>query len=331
MRKVNRSLIAVPEVLEKPETTKEYKAAKKYHEARKKSGKKPGFELYKNESVRQALERLFHRKCAYCEARYAATQVMDVEHFRPKGAVEKAVLASGKGQHPGYWWLAMEWSNLLPSCVDCNRARYHVFENGKRIKVGKKDQFPLRAGSFHGVEPGDEDGEECLLLNPCKDDPEEHLVFMAKEFEQRLEAKEPARQGYLFPKERSEMGEQSILVYGLNRPGLVIDRRELLGILFNRMITIQGLVRLLAREMARDEPDEEQVAEIEDLLVHEMSALEEFIQPNRPYSVMARHHVERFLESLTESRSVLPDPANVVRPPLLLEPDERTVDAGVLP
>ncbi|MEF9674035.1 hypothetical protein QNM99_25505 [Pseudomonas sp. PCH446] len=45
---------------------------------------------------------------------------MDVEHYRPKGAV------SEDASHPGYWWVAMDWDNLLPSCIDCNRKRKQV-------------------------------------------------------------------------------------------------------------------------------------------------------------------------------------------------------------
>eukprot|EP01034_Spumella_vulgaris_P009128 gene9128-11597_t len=81
--------------------------------------KKGSFEFaaYKHEEVKRRLDALFHGKCAYCETFYSASAPVDVEHYRPKGAV------SENPNHPGYWWLAMSWDNLLPSCIDCNRKR----------------------------------------------------------------------------------------------------------------------------------------------------------------------------------------------------------------
>ena len=75
------------------------------------------FHAYKADEVKRRLEDLFHGKCAYCESFYAAQAPVDIEHYRPKGAVED------DPDHPGYWWLAMAWENLLPSCIDCNRRR----------------------------------------------------------------------------------------------------------------------------------------------------------------------------------------------------------------
>lgn len=55
---------------------------------------------YKHESVRRALEKLFHDKCAYCESSTLAGADWDVEHYRPKGRVAE------RPDHPGYYWLA---------------------------------------------------------------------------------------------------------------------------------------------------------------------------------------------------------------------------------
>lgn len=75
------------------------------------------FKIYKAAAIKAELDKLFHGKCAYCERFFASGAPVDVEHYRPKGGVE------GDTTHRGYWWLAMEWSNLLPSCIDCNRRR----------------------------------------------------------------------------------------------------------------------------------------------------------------------------------------------------------------
>ena len=147
------------------------------------------FTAYSQGSVKAALDALFHGKCAYCESFYAKTQPVDVEHYRPKGKVE------GEGAHPGYWWLAMVWTNLLPSCIDCNRRRgqrapdadspsmVRLQENGDfdrsvPLSSGKEAAFPLAAGSFRAAgEDDDCDQEQRLLLDPTRDDPDLHLAF----------------------------------------------------------------------------------------------------------------------------------------------------------
>ena len=67
------------------------------------------FSRYKEDEVKDALEELFHGKCAYCESRFAHVAPEDIEHWRPKGGV---ALANGTIQKPGYYWLAATWSNL---------------------------------------------------------------------------------------------------------------------------------------------------------------------------------------------------------------------------
>src|SRR6266404_2065479 len=87
--------------LERQEALKFYKAAVK-------TRKEFPFKIYKQPYVKEAIEKIFHKKCAYCETFYIVAQPVDVEHFRPKGAV-----VVGKEKKPGYYWLASEWTNLL--------------------------------------------------------------------------------------------------------------------------------------------------------------------------------------------------------------------------
>jgi uncharacterized protein (TIGR02646 family) len=134
------------------------------------------FKAYKRPDVIVALEEMFGHKCAYCESDYGAVAPTDIEHYRPKGAV---MGLSGKAEKPGYYWLAAEWSNLLPSCIDCNRARRHEYGNGPELS-GKANHFPLLDESKRASAPNGEVGEEPLLLNPTLDDPDEHLEFLAK-------------------------------------------------------------------------------------------------------------------------------------------------------
>ena len=254
MIRVDRSKEDEPSTLHKKNSKglSELERVRAHKADRANDGKSFDFSAYKTATVKTALDALFHGKCAYCESFYSKTQPVDVEHYRPKGEVEQT-------DHPGYWWLGMDWDNLLPSCIDCNRRRTQdtpkptdgtmiaLLESGKftssrKILTGKQAIFPL-AGDFRAVgEDDDLDQEERLLLDPCRDDPDDHLVFHIDR--QNLV-------GLVFPKPISStagpvlpratdvlseiiddaniagvsaMGAVSIQVYGLNRLRLVQER-----------------------------------------------------------------------------------------------------------
>jgi hypothetical protein len=188
------------------------------------------------------LDNVFEGKCAYCET-VEARSSYHAEHFRPKGRVmvrvdgtkrkpasKRARTRDEEGQeidHPGYFWLAYNWMNLLPSCNDCNTAR------------GKRDYFPVEAthvcvrrltaqervtlkqqriesAARQGVfflQPEDLDVmEKRQLLHPYLDNPEQHLVF--GEF------------GVVVARDGSAIGEQSIITYDLRSEKLRIARQS---------------------------------------------------------------------------------------------------------
>ncbi|MBY5549905.1 hypothetical protein HFO61_24365 [Rhizobium leguminosarum] len=158
---------------------------------------------------------LFGGKCAYCETRISSNQPGDVEHFRPKGRVVgddfKPVLAShpqrGMINHPGYFWLAYKWSNLLPSCNDCNRYRKHGRKQPRG--AGKADRFPVEGQ--HACDPARVVQEVPLLIDPSEVNPALHIEFHAD--------------GTVSGK--TEEGRRTIDLFGLNlREGLVEARRE---------------------------------------------------------------------------------------------------------
>lgn len=124
-------------------------------------------DLYKDVEVKKALEKLFHNKCAYCEGQPTSQGPWDVEHYRPKGRVKE------NGEHPGYYWLAYTWNNLLPSCTFCNQRRVDQPTFDEPIAgpaAGKLDQFPLLNEQDRAMNPQDSlDVEKPLLLNPCID------------------------------------------------------------------------------------------------------------------------------------------------------------------
>jgi hypothetical protein len=153
------------------------------------------------------LKKLFPGKCAYCEGPltgdYGAT-----EHYRPKGTVIPKKQDSGQvadtttedetGQHqphPGYFWLAYHWKNLVPSCDKCNsgkgkQSQFPVKKQHQMVKrlsnaeVAALGDTPFLSQKHEGVvylEPDELDKlEEPLLLHPYgsgEDDPRHHLCF----------------------------------------------------------------------------------------------------------------------------------------------------------
>lgn len=178
------------------------------------------FRVYKNKEVLDALNELFSNRCAYCGSSYRATSPTDIEHFRPKGRV------SDSPEHKGYWWLASTWSNLLPSCILCNREQYNELIdvttagfNLIHIKSGKVDHFPL-AGPYRATtETDDLEREDPLLIDPTQRDPALYLSW--KKIENSYVIVPRYESGVTVPYAR-----ESIQIYGLNRRPLVESRTE---------------------------------------------------------------------------------------------------------
>jgi uncharacterized protein (TIGR02646 family) len=155
------------------------------------------------------LTEVFHNKCAYCEVNINVSGDAHAEHYRPKGAVTQT---NGEGKevsveiagvpHSGYYWLAYEWTNLMPACQRCNTH-------------GKRNFFPVA-----GVRVADratvanldalDEIEKPTLLNPYRDEPSEHLIF--------------GRWGTIASRDNSRRGDDSIQIYMLDRPDMSGDR-----------------------------------------------------------------------------------------------------------
>ena len=157
--------------------------------------------------------RPFYGKCAYCESSILVDQNGDIEHWRPKkqvrdedGEIVMIQLNCGpKIQHPGYYWLAYDWRNLLFSCIKCNR----LSGNQKsKDAYGKGEKFPVK--SFRATKPGEESKEEPLLINPAVDDPNDHLQI-------------DLCTGLLIHK--TDRGKASIDILGLNKREALVDAR----------------------------------------------------------------------------------------------------------
>jgi uncharacterized protein (TIGR02646 family) len=229
------------------------------------------YQIYKSDAVRRALLSLFRGKCAYCESRFAAMHPVDVEHFRPKGGVA----IYGKRVKPGYYWLATTWTNLLPSCIDCNRARKQDIEGGDPKLGGKENQFPLADESKRAKKPGDEVAETHLLLDPCHDDPASHLEFRDD--------------GFVVEK-TSARGKASIEVYALWRSELVFDRLARVHLIRRDIVRTQRAIRILDR-FPEDPDTREQVRDLLDGLIGYMSS-------DQPFSALARTLIQPFLDEV---------------------------------
>lgn len=96
---------------------------------------------YHHSQIKDALKKMFHGKCAYCESKITVVDYGAIEHFFPKSL---------------YPDLTFEWKNLLLSCNKCNDAGH------------KGTKFPL-----------DSNGDP-LLIDPTDDttDPNIHLEFV---------------------------------------------------------------------------------------------------------------------------------------------------------
>jgi|GEM_PF-476891 len=160
-------------------------------------------------------------KCNYCESRIEHAATLQVEHYRPKAKVE-----SGENDHvetQGYYWLGLEWTNLLLACPKCN---------GKDAKGNK---FPIRGVRAQPLNPIISSGRggrtlslvraQCyangnplmrelpILLNPEIDHPETYLTF---DLNSNIS-------GYGNDFERGEVSKDT---YRLNRDELLINRKK---------------------------------------------------------------------------------------------------------
>ncbi len=95
---------------------------------------------YQHRAIKEALVKMFHGKCAYCESRIVHIDYGHIEHFRPKSWEQ-------------FRSLTFDWNNLFLACAKCNGPEY------------KASHFP-------------EEDAGGPPINPCDDSPDEHLAFV---------------------------------------------------------------------------------------------------------------------------------------------------------
>lgn len=227
MRKVVKNLEDRPKEFEQESTQKKFaELIKTGNTSLIKSELYSGKSYYSDDGVKQwtvrdHLNKYYHNKCAYCETNCKA----EIEHYRPKSKVNE------HKPHPGYYWLCIEWTNLMPSCHNCNAAG------------AKVDKFPI-IGSYvtsPTFVAGELDSTACkahlsplfdekpYLLHPEIDDPQAYFAFEI----------DPKKEGILIVGIDNEgRGKKTIEICQLNRTDLKKSRKDAITSgLVNHLIT----------------------------------------------------------------------------------------------
>nr|MBA2733604.1 hypothetical protein [Acidobacteriota bacterium] len=174
-------------------------------------------------------------------------------------------------------------------CIDCNRERNQKVPDEtnptdqtkfKTIKVGKANHFPLIDETKRRLSHKSRKREEPLILDPAQDKPEQHLEF----------TEEGIVRPKLIKRKPSPKGEASIKVYGLQRFGLVQERRARAKMVLAQMERVQELMKDFDRR-----PSDKQ---LEKRLNRELEELKRYTKPEEEYAGMSRQMVRNFLASL---------------------------------
>jgi hypothetical protein len=184
---------------------------------------------------------LQHNKCAYCERQLAVGEFApvehDVEHFRPKGAVEEWPPAdpdgtgrwrglaygfpTGGSSEDGYYLLAYSLRNYATACKPCNSPL-------------KSNYFPIAGPRNHSAEePAELEPELPFLMYPIgdlDDDPESLMGFEALVPLPLAVSGEAKRRAHV-----------TIDFFGLaTREDLLLGRAQVLDALYIALRTIDG-------------------------------------------------------------------------------------------
>lgn len=219
MRRINRP-DSPPEVLSHPEFARMRRAYLEFlrlPEERRNQTRPPDRHLPPVPGLLAAVAEPFGGLCAFCQIETASA----VYRFRPTSDVEvlsdpfapwasmKAAQAAVTAALPlHYGWLADAWQNLYPICPGCHPSWRELFP----VTGGRTPLPQLRLYEDYTLENTgrwpEMPKEQPLLLDPCADDPSEHI---------RQE-----QSGELIP--LTDRGSFTILMVNLNRPALIAKR-----------------------------------------------------------------------------------------------------------
>lgn len=153
--------------------------------------------LYGAKSVKNALIKAQHGKCAFCESKIRHIDHGDVEHYRPKGGFRQG--SNDPLEQPGYFWLAYVWENLFLACALCNQSF-------------KRNLFPLADPTNRARSHLDDlAAEEPMLLHPADDEPTAFIGY---------------REEIAFPIDDHPRARATLEVVGMNREELAEFRLD---------------------------------------------------------------------------------------------------------
>ena len=144
--------------------------------------------------LKKHLHVVFHGKCGYCETKIGSPDFGNIDRYRPNNGVRD----KKEYYQDLYWWLTLEWDNLIYCCKQCNQYKGNYFPiNGKRISSPKDDI----------------NKENRLLIHPYYDDPYDHFII------------DDDNNSYAFTA-ISDEGLQTIELLRLNRTDLLDGRKK---------------------------------------------------------------------------------------------------------
>lgn len=225
---VARQQALAPRELHSSYVHKSFAAANRYYDQSTRARRQRQLELSLlpiSPAVMEALSRHFHRKCAFCERplRYGSQRV--IHHFRPQ---RNTLGQDGEAYRDHYWWLSFDWDNLFLACAECHKMK------GSRFPImGPRAEVLADSTSLKSEKP--------LLVNPCSDNPADHLRF--------------ERDGRVLG--LTSEGNMTIGVLGLNRSSLLTNRREVLfqcRQVARRITTVLAFEDWVGKELLPREP-----------------------------------------------------------------------------
>ncbi|WP_230134550.1 hypothetical protein [Peribacillus frigoritolerans] len=255
--------------------SKETEKAKVYFSPGPKPEKDFQFNAYRHTSLKKVLAKSFNGKCAYCESYIIHIRAMEIEHYRPK----KAININNKLVYPGYYWLAADFLNLLPACPACNQLRKYELEDGTCITSGKGNNFPINCESKRATMPGEEIHEQPLLLHPYHDNPHEHITFL--------------KTGLIHHK--TNKGLVSMEVYALKRLELVPRRKEVI-----KGVQVDIRVIIDAIESIKEATNIRQLQRHKSSYNRHYNSLKKRMCSKSPYAAVARNilHKDKVLKDI---------------------------------
>jgi hypothetical protein len=239
---------------------------------------------YSDPDVKQKLIASHNGKCGFCESFIMATDVGDVEHYRPKAEVtgpapDNKMQEISLDGHSGYFWLAASWDNLYLSCKQCNQAY-------------KRNLFDLLPDSPRMTFDDLDAIEAPLLLHPGL--PEDQL--------RRLIRYDPSDgMAILNPNDKygsvvdlvkeSPRIQRTIEIVGLNRPRLLEARAHHLVKLRSLFVLAAAAAMPISHALpAKSDPRPailDFLAPIDSAAADAIAALEHAIQPSAEFSALA--------------------------------------------